>query len=190
MVDKEFTRSLRIELYKRLPQSSEYVPSRRIEGALEVTEDAVAHEYGTIIVDSEVGNETAGLICNALYGFLSTDKFFKKTKYRLFIWAKKELVLVKALSSAVSVSVKGLRTNLDSMVIEEAESGDCSNFSEIYKPHKMAGQAFLITTEDKVNELAQTGGLIIHNLVILYPGKDESVKKICGRRIPCIPLDV
>lgn len=57
MVDKEFTRSLRIELYKRLPQSSEYVPSRRIEGALEVTEDAVAHEYGTIIVDSEVGNE-------------------------------------------------------------------------------------------------------------------------------------
>ena len=105
-------------------------------------------------------------------------------------WSKKELVLVKAISSAVSVSVKGLRANLDSMNIEEAESGDCSNFVEIYKPHKKAGQAFLITTEDKVNELAQTGGLIIKNLIILYPSSDNSVQRICGRRIPCIPMDV
>ena len=37
---------------------------------------------------------------------------------------------------------------------------------------------------------AQTGGIIINNLVILYPGKDESVQKICGRRIPCIRMDV
>ncbi len=190
MVDKEFTRSLRKELYKRLPQSSEYVPSRRIEGALEVSEDTVAHEFGTIIVDAEVGDDIAKTICDALYDFLSTDKFFKKTKYRLFVWAKKELVLVKALSSAVSVSVKGLRTNLDSMVIEETKSGDCSNFVEIYKPHKKIGQAFLITTEDKINELAQTGGITISNLIILYPSSDKKVRMICGRRIPCIPMDV
>ena len=87
MVDKEFTRSLRKELYKRLPQSSEYVPSRRIEGALEVSEDTVAHEFGTIIVDAEVGDDIAKTICDALYDFLSTVKFFKKTKYRLFVWA-------------------------------------------------------------------------------------------------------
>ena len=65
-------------------------------------------------------------------------------------------------------------------------SGSWENFKEIYKPHKNAGQAILITTARKVAQLREMRTIGANNLLLLYPRDDESENKGTIAGVPCI----
>ena len=179
----KFDMELKKVLMKRLPQSTEYGWSRRIEGALERSESSAPHEDVAIIVDSEIGVDVFTNISDKLYKFISKDEFFKKSHYRILLWKQDGLALIspKRISNASHV-----KNYLDAVEIGSGNSTDWNEFWQFYKPHKKAGQVFLITSQAKVERMSESKAIGIKNLVIVYEGDESSSVKKVIMSIPCI----
>ncbi len=178
-----FIKELRKILRKRLPQSMEYGWSRRIEGALERSEDSAPHEYVTIMIDGETEVQEYDAIKDTLYEFLKNDEFFKRSNYRVLLWKDNQFFPV----SPKRVSqMSHLKRYLDQITIETVSSGKWDDFWEIYKPHKRAGQVILITCKEKAESLNMSKVIGIKNLVVIYVGDENSKTLNMVKTIPCI----
>ena len=74
----------------------------------------------------------------------------------------------------------------DELNLDDTNSGNWDNYWELYKSYKQGGQAFLITTQEKVEALRHITVLRVNNLMVLYtalPG--VNISQIISR-IPCI----
>ncbi len=184
-----FNSNLKKILDRRLPQSTEYGWSKRVEGALVRSEDRAAHETGAIIIDDALTEEQSRQLCEVIANYLSKDANFKKTKYKTIIWRESSFSVVHEHGSTALCNIKGLKTNLSSVRTTGHDSGDWESFRDLYTPHKKAGQVILLTKQEKIDLLEQAGTLIIKNLVIAYPHSDDKERKAIIKNIPCIPFE-
>ncbi len=189
MSNNIFISKLKKSLYRNLPQSSEYRPSRRVEGALERNEETTSHEFGVVIVDDELTEAQSKQLCKILYDFLSKDKYFKKTKYRTMVWKESAFAVIQEHGPSALCSVVRMKTDLDCIKTSGNSSSDWENFREIYKPHKRAGQVILITTQEKIDLLEQAHLITARNLITIYPCTDSKERRTKVKNIPCIPYE-
>lgn len=180
-----FGRKLSNELMRRLPQSNEYEWSRQIEGALVRSEEPMAHRHVVIIIDCEIDETTAAPLVNEIIRFVKHNQYFRKSKYRVFVWKQGKFALVSPLNTLVN----RLEQHLSQIKDYDNVSGSWENFVDIYTPHKKAGQAMLITTANKVTSLKNTHAVRTKNLLILYPAGvgTKNIRRVAG--IPCIAYD-
>ena len=174
---RTFTSNLKKILDRRLPQSTEYGWSKRVEGALVRSEDSAAHETGAIIIDDALTEEQSQQLCEVISDYLSKDPNFKRTKYKVMIWRESAFSVIHEHGPTALCNIKGLKTDLGSVKTTGNDSGDWDAFRELYIPHKKAGQVILLTTQEKIDLLEQAGTIIIKNLVIAYPHTDGKERK-------------
>lgn len=177
-----FGRELSKALMKRLPQSNEYGWSRRVEGALVRSEETAAHSHVVIIIDCEISETNAAPILGEIIRFVTSNQYFRKSKYRVFLWEHGGFTLMPPLK----VSARELEQHLAKVADYDTMSGNWENFAEIYTPHKKAGQTMLITTADKIATLKNTPTARAKNLLILYPADDGKNGKLAVAGIPCV----
>ena len=179
----KFIKELDRELKKRLPQSAEYGWSRRIEGALERSEQSAPHDDVAIIVDGEIGPEEYEALSGGLYEYLRKDEYFKRSYYRILLWKNDELSLVspKRISNGAHI-----KKYFEEITVGEKPGSSWETFWQLYKPHKKAGQVIMLTTKEKVDLLREKPVVAIKNLAIVYEGDINSkyIDKIYN--IPCI----
>ena len=179
----KFTRELSRELTKRLPQNIEYGWSHRIEGYLERSESTAPHDNVAIIVDSEISSEELNILGEKLYAFIKSDKYFRRSYYRVLLWKQNELSLV----SPKRVSNIGhLKKYFEKIEAGSSDRSDWDSFWQLYKPHKRAGQVILITTGDKGAIMGDSKAIGIKNLLVIYQGTAETKVKEMIKNIPCI----
>ena len=188
MSNRTFSRNLKKILNRRLPQSSDYEWSRRVEGALVRSEESAAHETGAVIIDDELAQEQSEKLGESLIDYLSHDINFRRTKYKTIIWRESAFSAVHEHGGLSLCSIKGLATDIKSVITKGTVSGYWENFRELYKPHKAAGQVFLLTTQEKVDLLEQAKAMGIRNMVIIYPLTDDKERRGTINNIPCIPF--
>ena len=179
----KFIKELDRELKKRLPQSTEYGWSRRIEGALERSEQSAPHDDVAIIVDSEIGSEEYEALSGGMYEYLRKDEYFKRSYYRILFWKNDELSLV---SPKRISNVAHIKKYFEEIKVGENSGSSWEIFWQLYKPHKRAGQVIMLTTKEKVDLLREKPVVAIRNLAIVYEGDINSkyIDKIYN--IPCI----
>ena len=179
---RKFDSELRRALTKRLPNSLDYVVSYRIEGAVELREMTTGHDRVVIIIDCETDAKTIAPILDALVRFIKRDNYFWLSYYSVFLWRDE----IFSPLSPLRVSASRLGRHLEKIDGYGNVSGSWENFKEIYKPHKNAGQAILITTARKVAQLREMRTVGANNLLLLYPKDDESENKGTIAGVPCI----
>lgn len=179
----KFIKELDRELKKRLPQSTEYGWSRRIEGALERSEQTAPHDDVAIIVDGEIGSEEYEALSNELYEYLRKDEFFKWSYYRILLWKNDELSLA---SPKRRLNVAHVKKYFEEIKVGENSGSSWESFWQLYKPHKRAGQVILLTTKRKVDLFGEKPAVAIKNLVIVYEGDINSKYVVKIYNIPCI----
>lgn len=179
---RKFDSELRRALTKRLPNSLDYVVSYRIEGAVELREMTTGHDRVVIIIDCETDAKTIAPILDALVRFIKRDDYFWLSYYSVFLWRDETFSPL----SPLRVSASRLRQHFEKIDAYGNTSGSWENFKEIYKPHKKAGQAILITTARKVAQLREMRTIGANNLLLLYPRDDESENKRTIAGVPCI----
>lgn len=179
---RKFDSELRRALTKRLPNSLDYVVSYRIEGAVELREMTTGHDRVVIIIDCETDAKTITPILDALVRFIKRDNYFWLSYYSVFLWRDE----IFSPLSPLRVSASRLGRHLEKIDGYGNVSGSWENFKEIYKPHKNAGQAILITTAKKVAQLREMRTIGANNLLLLYPRDDESENKGAIAGVPCI----
>lgn len=145
----KFDRELKNVLMKRLPQSTEYGWSRRIEGALERSESSVPHDDVAIIVDSETGSDEYAVLSDKVYQFIKSDEYFRQSYYRILSWKQDGLSLI---SPKRISNVGHVKHFLEEAEVNTGINSDWNEFWQYYKPHKKAGEVFLITSRDKVEK--------------------------------------
>ena len=179
----KFIKELDRELKKRLPQSTEYGWSRRIEGALERNEQSAPHDDAAIIVDGEIGSEEYEALSGGLYEYLRKDEYFKRSYYRILLWKNDELSLI---SPKRISNVAHIKKYFEEITVGEKLGSSWETFWQLYKPHKKAGQVIMLTTKEKVDLLREKPVVAIKNLAIVYEGDINSkyIDKIYN--IPCI----
>ena len=171
------------ELKKRLPQSTEYGCSRRIEGAMERSEQTAPHDDVAIIVDGEIRAEEYEALSNELYEYIRKDEFFKRSYYRILLWKNDELSLV---SPRRISNVAHIKKYFEEITVGEKPGSSWKTFWQLYKPHKRAGQVILLTTKRKVDLFGEKPAVAIKNLVIVYEGDINSKYVVKIYNIPCI----
>ena len=179
---RKFDSELRRALTKRLPNRLDYVVSYRIEGAVELREMTTGHDRVVIIIDCETDAKTITPILDALVRFIKRDNYFWLSYYSVFLWRDE----IFSPLSPLRVSASRLGRHLEKIDGYGNVSGSWENFKEIYKPHKNAGQAILITTAKKVAQLREMRTIGANNLLLLYPRDDESENKGAIAGVPCI----
>lgn len=179
---RKFDSELRRALTKRLPNSLDYVVSYRIEGAVELREITTGHDRVVIIIDCEIDAKTIAPILDALVRFIKRDDYFWLSDYSVFLWRDESFSPL----SPLRVSASRLGRHLEKIDGYGNASGSWENFKEVYKPHKKAGQAILITTARKVAQLEEMRTIGTNNLLLLYPRDDESENKGTIAGVPCI----
>ena len=179
----KFIKELDRELKKRLPQSSEYGWSRRIEGALERSEQTAPHDDVAIIVDGEIGPEEYEALSGGLYEYLRKDEYFKRSYYRILLWKNDELSLVspKRISNGAHI-----KKYFEEITVGEKPGSSWETFWQLYKPHKRAGQVVLITNNDKVESMKQSKIIGVRNLLVVYQGNADSQERSMASTVPCI----
>lgn len=183
----KFIRELDRELKKRLPQSAEYGWSRRIEGALERSEQFAPHDDVAIIVDGEIGNEEYEALSGELYEYLRKDEYFKRSYYRILLWKNDELSLV---SPKRISNVAHIKKYFEEITVGEKPGSSWETFWQLYKPHKRAGQVVLITNNDKVESMKQSKIIGVRNLLVVYQGNADSQIRSMASTVPCIAFVV
>ena len=178
----KFGKELAKNLIKRLPQSSSYEWSRRVEGALVRSEGMATHSHVVIIIDCEIGEEAAKPILGEISRFAKSNEYFRQSKYRIFLWQNDALSLL----TPMQVSAIRLERHFEKITAYNVVSGNWDNFKEIYTPQKKAGQAILITTAYKVAQLETMHTVRAKNLLIVYPASDEGKKSRVVAGISCI----
>ena len=178
----KFDRELARALTKRLPNRLDYVVSYRIEGAVELREITTGHDRVVIIIDCETDAKKIAPILDALVRFIKKDNYFWQSYYSVFLWRDETFSPL----SPLRVSASRLGRHLEKIDGYGNVSGSWENFKEIYKPHKNAGQAILITTAKKVAQLREMRTIGANNLLLLYPRDDESENKGAIAGVPCI----
>lgn len=179
---RAFSRLLSKELIKRLPQGIDYEWSRKIEGAYVQVEGKIAHKYVSIFIDCDIDTKSAIAILDELGTFLKKNIYFKQSKYRVFLWKDSEFILVSSINVSPSRIIHCFK-ELDSY---ETTSGDWDNFKTLYTPHKKAGQAILVTSSAKIEQLENSSLTRLKNLLILYPTDKEYKRIQIISGIPCI----
>lgn len=179
---RKFDSELRMALTKRLPNRLDYVVSYRIEGAVELREMTTGHDRVVIIIDCETDAKTIAPILDALVRFIKRDNYFWLSYYSVFLWRDETFSPL----SPSRVSASRLGRHLEKIDGYGNVSGSWENFKEIYKSHKNAGQAILITTARKVAQLGEMRTIGANNLLLLYPRDDESENKRTIAGVPCI----
>ena len=179
----KFIKELDRELKKRLPQSSEYGWSRRIEGALERSEQTAPHDDVAIIVDGEIGPEEYEALSGGLYEYLRKDEYFKRSYYRILLWKNDELSLV---SPKRISNVAHIKKYFEEITVGEKPGSSWETFWQLYKPHKRAGQVVLITNNDKVESMKQSKIIGVRNLLAIYLGNADSQVRSMASTVPCI----
>ena len=179
----KFIKELDRELKKRLPQSTEYGWSRRIEGALERSEQSAPHDDVAIIVDGEIGNEEYEALSGELYEYLRKDEYFKRSYYRILLWKNDELSLV---SPKRISNVAHIKKYFEEITVGEKPGSSWETFWQLYKPHKRAGQVVLITNNDKVESMKQSKIIGVRNLLVIYQGNADSQIRSMASTVPCI----
>ena len=144
-----FQSKLSKALIKRLPHSTGYEWSRRIEGALEQTDEVISHKFVTFIIDCEISKNDCTQIFNEVLQFVKRNIYFKKSKYRILLWKDSDFTLVKPMNVSYRI-LEELFGKVDSY---NTVSGNWENFKELYPNHRKAGQVILITTARKVAQL-------------------------------------
>lgn len=178
----KFDRELARALTKRLPNRLDYVVSYRIEGAVELREMTTGHDRVVIIIDCETDAKKIAPILDALVRFIKKDNYFRLSYYSVFLWRDESFLPL----SPLRVSASRLRQHFEKINGYGNASGSWENFKEVYKPHKKAGQAILITTARKVTQLGEMRTIGANNLLLLYPRDDESENKGTIAGVPCI----
>ena len=179
----KFIKELDRELKKRLPQSTEYGWSRRIEGALERSEQSAPHDDVAIIVDSEIGSEEYEALSGGMYEYLRMDEYFKRSYYRILLWKNDELSLV---SPKRISNVAHIKKYFEEITVGEKPGSSWETFWQLYKPHKRAGQVVLITNNDKVESMKQSKIIGVRNLLAIYLGNADSQVRSMASTVPCI----
>ena len=179
----KFIKELDRELKKRLPQSTEYGWSRRIEGALERSEQSAPHDDVAIIVDGEIGSEEYEALSGGLYDYLRKDEYFKRSYYRILLWKNDELSLV---SPKRISNVAHIKKYFEEITVGEKPGSSWETFWQLYKPHKRAGQVVLITNNDKVESMKQSKIIGVRNLLAIYLGNADSQVRSMASTVPCI----
>ena len=179
----KFIKELDRELKKRLPQSTEYGWSRRIEGALERSEQSAPHDDVAIIVDGEIGSEEYEALSGGLYEYLRKDEYFKRSYYRILLWKNDELSLV---SPKRISNVAHIKKYFEEITVGEKPGSSWETFWQLYKPHKRAGQVVLITNNDKVESMKQSKIIGVRNLLVVYQGNADSQERSMASTVPCI----
>lgn len=179
----KFIKELDRELKKRLPQSTEYGWSRRIEGALERSEQSAPHDDVAIIVDGEIGSEEYEALSGGLYEYLRKDEYFKRSYYRILLWKNDELSLV---SPKRISNVAHIKKYFEEITVGEKPGSSWETFWQLYKPHKRAGQVVLITNNDKVESMKQSKIIGVRNLLAIYLGNADSQVRSMASTVPCI----
>ena len=183
----KFIREPDRELKKRLPRSTEYGWSRRIEGALERSGQTAPHDDVAIIVDSEIGTEEYEAMINELYEYFRRDEFFKQSYYRIILWRKDEL----SLASPKRISnVAHVKKYFEEITVGEISGSSWEAFWQLYKPHKRAGQVILITSKEKVEGMKQSKIIGVRNLLVVYQGNADSKIRGMVSAVPCIAFAV
>ena len=179
----KFIKELDRELKKRLPQSSEYGWSRRIEGALERSEQTAPHDDVAIIVDGEIGPEEYEALSGGLYEYLRKDEYFKRSYYRILLWKNDELSLVspKRISNGAHI-----KKYFEEITVGEKPGSSWETFWQLYKPHKRAGQVVLITNNDKVESMKQSKIIGVRNLLVIYRGNADTQMREIVSTVPCL----
>ena len=113
---------------------------------------------------------------------LKKNIYFKQSKYRVFLWKDSEFILVSSINVSSSRIIHCFK-ELDSY---ETTSGDWDNFKTLYTPHKKAGQAILVTSSAKIEQLENSSLTRLKNLLILYPTDKEYKRIQIISGIPCI----
>ncbi len=177
-----FESNLKKTLRRNLPQSSENVWSRRVEGALVESEESLPHEYVTIIVDSSISKEDFDILSDRIYKIIKYDEFYKRSKYRILLWNNDDLTMVYG----PKIRVGHLGDCLKELDFENGGNSSWENFWELYEPHKKAGRVIMLTTSQAIEFIRESKAIGIKNLVITYCGDAESkeLQKISG--ITCI----
>ena len=179
----KFIKELDRELKKRLPQSTEYGWSRRIEGALERSEQSAPHDDVAIIVDGEIGSEEYEALSGGLYEYLRKDEYFKRSYYRILLWKNDELSLI---SPKRISNVAHIKKYFEEITVGEKPGSSWETFWQLYKPHKRAGQVVLITNNDKVESMKQSKIIGVRNLLAIYLGNADSQVRSMASTVPCI----
>ncbi|MBQ8665413.1 MAG: hypothetical protein IJ526_00920 [Lachnospiraceae bacterium] len=183
----KFIKELDRELKKRLPQSTEYGWSRRIEGALERNEQSAPHDDVAIIVDGEIGSEEYEALSGGLYEYLRKDEYFKRSYYRILLWKNDKLSLV---SPKRISNVAHIKKYFEEITVGEEAGSSWETFWQLYKPHKRAGQVVLITNNDKVESMKQSKIIGVRNLLVIYQGNADSQIRSMASTVPCIAFVV
>ena len=179
---RKFDSALMRALMKRLPNRLDYVVSYRIEGAVDLREITTGHDRVVIIIDCETDAKTITPILDAIVRFIKREDYFRLSDYSVFLWRDE----IFSPLSPLRVSASRLRQHFEKIDAYGNTSGSWENFKEIYKPHKKAGQAILITTARKVAQLREMRTIGANNLLLLYPRDDESENKRTIAGVPCI----
>ncbi len=175
----KFTRELKKYLYKNLPSTVEYSPSRRIEGWMDTNDEPGPHKDVTIIVDDAVSNQDYAQIMEKVYPFLRKDQFFKRSHYRIILWKQDTFTM---LQPGRFNNIYNRQSLFDGVPVSGMESSSWKDFLQLYAPHTKAGQVILITTKEKIEKLRTEKIARRKNLLITYcadPGA-KTVETIHG----------
>ena len=179
-----FVHDLEKAIYRNLPQSTGPALSRRVESAWVENEEKVTHEFVTIIVDGDMNDGEYELISIQLFQFISRDKFYKRSKYRMLLWKNDDLTLV---SPNKMSQMSHIKTKLGEISPDGRKSNSTWDiFWKKYKSHKKAGQVILITSAQRIESMKESDTGIIKNLVIVYRGDSASKVAQKIKKIPCI----
>lgn len=181
---------LKKELYRRLPSTTEYRASRRIEGWMDPREEAAAHKYVTIFVDDEIQQTEYDQIIDGMRNFLKRDTYFRQSHYRIFLW-KQNTLINKTPGNFSSTRIHN--SEFGAFQVSGIAGSEWSEFLDLYVPHRKAGQVILITTKEKVKKLRLQKIPRMKNLLIVYRGDSEAkpVEAVSGNVcIACIEKKV
>ncbi len=161
----KFTRELKRYLYKNLPSTVEYSPSRRIEGWMDTSDVPGPHKDVTIIVDDAVSSQDYATIMEMVYPFLRKDQFFKRSHYRIILWKQDTFTM---LEPGRFNNIYNKQHLFDGVPVSGIRSNSWTNFLQLYAPHTKAGQVILITTKEMIEELRTEKISRRKNLLIIY----------------------
>ncbi len=161
----KYTRELTKYLYKNLPSTVEYNPSRRIEGWMDTSDVPGPHKDVTIIVDDAVSRQDYAQIMDKVYLFLRKDQFFRRSHYRIILWKQDTFSMQQP---GRFNNIRNKQHLFDEVPVSGTQSNSWRNFLQLYAPHTKAGQVILITTKEMVEELRTEKMSKRKNLLITY----------------------
>ncbi len=170
---------LKKELYRRLPSTTEYRASKRIEGWMDSREETAAHKYVTIFVDDELQQAEYDQMIDGIRNFLKRDTYFRQSHYMIYLWKQDNLM---NMTPGNLSSTRIHNGDFGMFQVNGSGSSDWSKFLDLYMPHRRAGQVILLTTKDKIEKLRVQKLPRIKNLLIVYRGDSNSkpVETISG----------